>query len=143
MKRLAIITVLSLSLAGAAFAHQGVKDPKVKAWMHAMMQAGQASKTLGNMAKGTTPFDAVQAAEAKSVLIDVSVAIPELYEVKSEDPVSEALPAIWEDYSDFTAQAEAMQTASENLDVASAATLQQGIRTLGRTCGGCHRSYRK
>ncbi|MFY0594908.1 MAG: cytochrome c [Cognatishimia sp.] len=143
MTRLAIITAFTFSLVGAALAHQGVKDAKVKAWMHAMMQAGQASKTLGNMAKGTAAFDADQAADAQAILIEVSAAIPTLFEVKSDDPVSEALPAIWEDYADFTGKAEAMKAASETLDVSSAETLTAGMRSLGRSCGGCHQSYRK
>lgn len=143
MKLLPICLIATLSLAGVAAAHQGVKDAKVKAWMHAMEQAGQASKVLGGMAKGSVSFDAKKAATAQATLIDVATNIPALFEVPAADPVSEALPAIWEDFDDFSQKANAMKAAAEAMDVRSADALGQSIRSLGRSCGGCHRTYRK
>ena len=143
MKLLPICLIASLSLAGVAAAHQGVKDAKVKAWMHSMSEAGQASKTLGNMAKGSASFDAAQAAAAKATLIEVAANIPVLFETEASDPVSEALPAIWENFDDFASKADAMKVAAEALDASSADGISAGIRALGRSCGGCHRTYRK
>lgn len=143
MKLLPLCLIATLSLAGIAAAHQGVKDAKVKAWMHAMGEAGQASKVLGGMAKGSVGFDASKAAEAQATLIEVAANIPALFEQPAADPVSEALPAIWEDFADFSDKAEAMKIAAEGMDVSSAEVLGNSVRSLGRSCGGCHRSYRK
>jgi len=143
MKTLFCVTALSIALAGATMAHQGVSNPNVKAWMHAMGHAGDASKTLGNMAKGKVPFDASIAKTAKAQLIDVSLSFPKLFEVNAADPVSEALPAIWEDYSDFIEKAEAMTAAAKALDVSSPTAIGQSLKTLGGTCRSCHKAYRK
>lgn len=143
MKILPLILAAILAFAGIAAAHQGVKDAKVEAWMHSMSQAGQASKVLGAMAKGNASYDAQKAEGAKSILIDVASEIPALFESQAIDPVSEALPAIWEDFEDFTSKAEQMKIAADALDVSSAEAISAGIRSLGRSCGGCHRSYRK
>lgn len=143
MKLLPICLIATLSLTGLAAAHQGVKDAKVKAWMHAMGQAGQASKVLGGMAKGSVSFDVEKASAAQATLVEVAANIPKLFETPANDPVSEALPAIWQNFDDFAQQANAMKTAAESMDVSSANALNQSIRSLGRSCGGCHRTYRK
>lgn len=143
MKPLPILLGLCLGLASATMAHEGVSDPKVKAWMHAMGQAGQASKTLGTMAKGKTPYDVESATQAKASLIDVSNSISILFETQSTDPVSEALPAIWQDYDDFALKAAEMTKAAKALDVSSPSVIGQGLRDLAGTCRSCHRAYRK
>ncbi|SHG89253.1 c-type cytochrome [Cognatishimia maritima] len=143
MKGLVCCVVLSLSLGGVAIAHQGVMDSQVKAWMHAMGEAGKASKVLGSMTRGAADYDPEAAQEARELLITVAADIPALFEVPRHDPVSEALPTIWQDYSDFTEKAEAMRIAAEALDVSSPEGLQQGLRNLGRSCSGCHRDYRE
>ena len=143
MSNLRFALVLSVGLSTAAFAHQGVKDAKVKAWMHAMTEAGQASKTLGQMAKGSIPFDAETAQAVRTQLISIAGDIPALFETPASDPVSEALPSIWEGFDDFTVKSEAMSAAAEALDLSNADSLAAGMTALGRSCGGCHRSYRK
>lgn len=143
MKPLPILLGLWLGLASATTAHEGVSDPKVKAWMHAMGQAGQASKTLGTMAKGKASYDAEAAMQAKKSLIDVSSSISTLFETQSTDPVSEALPEIWQHYDDFATKAAEMTAAAKALDVSSPTAIGQGLRSLAGTCRSCHRAYRK
>ncbi|MFK7954724.1 MAG: cytochrome c [Lysobacterales bacterium] len=54
-----------------------------------------------------------------------------------------ALPAIWEDFDDFTAKAndlkEAAQGHADSGDLESFSIREFG----GSTCGGCHREYKK
>lgn len=126
-----------------ALAHQGVKDPVVKARMHAMGTAGQATKVLGDMAKGSIAFDADKAAEAKALLIQVARDLPETFKENASDPVSEARPTIWDDFADFTIRAEIMETTATALDTSSAASIGAGMRALGGSCGGCHKAYRQ
>ena len=44
--------------AGAGLAHQGVQNPAVMARMMLMEKIGNETKTLVQMARGQTPFDA-------------------------------------------------------------------------------------
>lgn len=143
MKLMPLCLIATLSIAGVAAAHQGVKDAKVKAWMHAMGEAGEASKVLGRMAKGGIAFDADRAATAQATLIDVATDIPTLFETQSQDPVSEALPSIWENFEDFSEKAQIMKQAALALNVSSLDALSKSMKPLGRSCGGCHRDYRK
>lgn len=143
MRPLPIVLIAAIGFASAALAHKGVKDPNVKAWMHSMGLAGQSSKALGNMVKGKATYDAAAALAAKDTLIEVSGSLAILFETKSADPVSEALPAIWDNYDDFTAKAEAMQAAATALDVSSVEAIGLGLRDLAQTCRGCHRAYRE
>ncbi len=133
------VTVL---IATAALAHQGVKDPHVKARMHAMGDIAAATKTLGAMAKGQIPFESTMAADARNSLIAISLELPGLFEINAVDRVSEAKPDIWDNFPDFVVQADAMKTAAQNLDVTSVTTLREGVRAVGASCGGCHKAYR-
>ncbi len=143
MKTLSVALMGSLMIGSIALAHQGVKDPFVKARMHAMGTAGQATKVLGDMAKGSVDYDATQAAEAKAALIQIAQDLPALFQENASDPVSEARPAIWDDYADFSAKADVMAAAAVALDTSSAATIGAGLRALGGSCGGCHKAYRQ
>ena len=94
------------------------------------------------MARGKIPFDAAQAERAKAKLSAAAAGIPAAFEVQAEDPKSEALPAIWSNWDDFTAKSVAMETAVSGLDTSSLEDLRAGLGPIGRSCGGCHKSYR-
>jgi cytochrome c556 len=137
-----IATVGTILAASAALAHSGVKDPNVMARMKLMGEVKANMGVLGGMAKGKMAFDADKAAMAKAGLIANAQAIPAAFEVKVMDPKSEALPAIWENWEDFASKAGAMEAAVGALDVSSAEGIQGGLRSVGGSCGGCHKSYR-
>lgn len=137
-----IATVGIILTASAALAHSGVKDPNVMARMNLMGEVKDNMGVLGGMAKGKMAFDADKAAMAKAGLIANAQAIPAAFEINAMDPKSEALPAIWENWEDFVTKASAMETAVGTLDVSSAEAIQGGLRSVGGSCGGCHKSYR-
>lgn len=129
-------------IAGAALAHGGVKDPVVKARMDLMGTVKNNMAVLGDMAKGATGFDPDDAEIARSALLEAANAIPAAFTTPASDPKSEALPAIWERWDDFTAKAEDMGKALAAVDVRTLDGVQSSIRTIGQTCGACHKSYR-
>jgi cytochrome c556 len=138
-----IFAIAGLALfATAAFAHSGVTNAAVKARMDLMGEIKDASGVLGGMARGKIAFDADKAAAAKASLIATAGQIPALFEAPEMDPKTEALPAIWDNWADFTAKADAMTVAAQALDVSSAQAIGQSMRPLGQSCGGCHKSYR-
>lgn len=143
MQKHAITLIASLTIATTALAHSGVKNPQVQAWMHGMEQISAATKVLGNMARGRADYDSDAAEAAKAALVSHATDIPVLFKSQETDPKSDALPAIWEDYADFTEKAAALRMAAEQLDASSADTIGAGMRAVGATCKSCHGAYRR
>ena len=144
VKTLAPLT-LGLFLATAALAHDGVKNPAVKARMEAMGLIGANTKILGQMAKGEIAFDADKARAAAATIAEQAERAPALFEANETDPKSEALPAIWENFADFTAKAGALQMATTTAAqaIAGPADLGPQLGQIGGTCKACHSKYRE
>ncbi len=137
--------VLAVFVASAVLAHDGVKNPAVMARMDAMVQVGAGMKVLGQMSKGAVPFDA-EAARAAAVSIAKHASdTPRLFEAREDDPKSEALPAIWDNFNDFTTKSKAMEvTALRHAEgINSPETLGLAVSELGATCQSCHKAYRE
>ena len=145
MKTWTVIGVAVGLIATGALAHQGVQNPAVKAWMNAMEAIGQNTKVLGTMAKGETAFEADVARAAAAAIAEKSVLTPELFAVQEDDPKSEALPAIWENFADFTAKAEELTTVAETASgaISTPEDLQSALAAIGATCKSCHQLYRE
>jgi cytochrome c556 len=143
MTRFQIFPMIAL-MATVAHAHDGVKNPAVMARMAAMDKIGAATKILGQMARGATPFDAAMAQRVASEIAVHSATVPALFEVREDDPKSEALPAIWEDFADFTAKSEAMgRVAEAATHFGTEPELRAAIADLGQACKACHSRYRE
>lgn len=141
-KRL-LVPALSVLVTGAALAHAGVKDPVVMARMQAMSEMGKDAKILGTMTKSPADFDADAAAAAMSRIAARAGEIPDLFEVRADDPESEARPAIWDRFDDFTAEANALETAATSASVATQADLRLAMAGVGKACGSCHEMFRE
>lgn len=136
------IAVLAIAVAGAAFAHEGVKDPQVKARMDLMGEVKEATAVLGAMAKGARPHDAAAADAARQALAGAAAQIGPAFAAPATDPKSEALPAIWEDWDTFTASAVQMQRAAEAMDASTLEGLRAGMGPLAGSCRSCHEDFR-
>ncbi|MCV6548603.1 MAG: cytochrome c [Cohaesibacter sp.] len=68
MIKRAFLTFVFLSSTTPALAHQGVKNPAVKARMDSMVAIKTAMKTLDDMAKGRVPFAKEAAQKASSAI---------------------------------------------------------------------------
>ena len=145
MKRSLYVIAALAFVATAALAHNGVKTPAVMARMEAMSAIAKNMKTLGEFAKGAAPFSATQAQTAASAIAQHASQTETLFRNQETDPKSEALPAIWQNFADFTAKANELQnlattysTALQTLD-----DLKPAMGALGATCKSCHSDYRK
>lgn len=142
-KRGAFALALGLVAATAALAHDGVKNEAVKARMMSMGTIVENTKLLGQMAKGAKPFDAATAQAAAAAISAEAARVPTLFEANETDPKSEALPEIWSDWATFTARNDALVAAAAGLAMASdLAALQGGMAALGKSCKGCHSTFR-
>ena len=135
----------TLILTSAAFAHEGVKNPAVMARMHGMKDITSDVKVLGNMAKGTVAFDQGAAQAALASLARHAGETPALFEAPEDDPKSEALPAIWDNFDDFTAKSLELETLATGLSstLTSKEDLPSALQQIGANCTSCHKLYRK
>ena len=144
MKRPLLIGLLCLGTT-AALAHSGVNNAAVLARMESMKRTGDAMKVLGDMAKGTTAFDSVAARTAADKIAVEAGRTADLFELPEMDPKSEALPAIWQTFDDFTAKATTLEDTARGLSTSltSAEDLGPALASLGGTCKTCHTAYRE
>jgi cytochrome c556 len=144
MKRNYIIIGLALVTATAALAHQGVKNPAVKARMDGMSAIAENMKTLGQMAKGATAFDAGTARSAAAAIAEHAAATPSLFEANETDPKSEARSEIWSNFEDFAAKATELETIATGFSTSinGPADLNAAMGALGANCKSCHSVYR-
>lgn len=145
MKHLKTAVLLAaVALAGPVLAHGDVKNPVVKMRHAAMKTISDNTKVLGEMAKGALPFDAAKAQEAAVAIAAQAVMTPALFEDPSNtDPKSEALPAIWDDFADFTAKSDALVVAAEGVDTSTLDGVRAGLGQIGGACKACHSKYRE
>ena len=134
----------ALASATAAIAHQGVQNPAVKARMDGMSAIAENMKTLGQMAKGATPFDVETARLAAAAIAEHAAATPDLFAANETDPKSEARPEIWSNFDDFTAKAIELETIATGFatSINQPADLTAAMRAFGANCQSCHMAYR-
>lgn len=144
LRKIATGLTMALCLAGsAALAHDGVKNPVVKARMAAMKTIGENMKLLGGMAKGAIGFDAAAANAALDVIAGKAGEVPALFEAEEDDPKSEARAEIWFDFDDFTAKALALESAASSAEVSDPASLGAALGMVGGACKACHQAYKE
>ena len=128
-----------------ALAHEGATGV-VKERMDLMDRQKDDMKIIGDMAKGKTPFDAAEAAEAASDIGLTAKKIPELFPEGSTGGKSEALPAIWEKWDRFTANADDLGSAADALVSALGDSENQdwkaAFEKVGEACKSCHEDFR-
>jgi len=131
-------------LAGAALAHDGVRNPAVMARMENMSAMSEHMEVLVTMARGTTPFSASTANDALSGLSEVSAETVALFEPEERDPRDEASADIWTEFQDFTRLAHDLEDTARTLSgtISESADLGQVLRSVGQACAACHDLYR-
>ena len=151
-KTLAISTAL-LAASGAVFAesHAAMSpEDAVAAHQTHMKLLGQNMGVLGGMAQGKMDYDAAAAQAAADALVENAMIadMAKFPEGSDSDSIatSRALPAIWTNFDDFTAKAEAFAVAATGMQAAAGQGLeavQAAMGALGGSCGSCHETYRK
>ena len=111
-----------------------------------MKEVGSQTKTGGGMAKGEVPYDQAKAQAIFANYSDAAAKMPGLFPDSSKTGGdTAALPAVWENKSDFNAKfakfgtdSKAAQAQVKDLD-----TFKAAMGEVGKNCGGCHQTYRK
>ena len=142
MKRFAPALTFA-ALASGAFAHGGVTNPAVMARMEAMSAIGAEVKALTRMARGEVDFETSEVAARMQMIAATAAQVPTLFEQPESDPKSEASPAIWVSYPEFTKRAVAMiEAAQAGAGAADEFELEEALGVLGETCKSCHQSFK-
>ncbi len=145
MRGAGLILVLLL-LTGGVLAQSGqisrVTDPGVRDRMMAMNANSAALAVLSDMMGGRAVFDRARAREARRKLIATTGRIPALFRKAHSDPLSNASPQIWSNWSGFKEQAKSAQRAARGLNVSTLPRLRQTVPRMVHACLACHRSFR-
>lgn len=151
---LAIMSAVIGSVAVLAAADGHISDKQIAAGIKARQSQMQLYSfnlgVLGAMAKEETPYEATAANAAANNLMSLVSLSQAGYWLPGSDSDSvegtRALPAIWaadskvgEKGKDFFDAVTAMQAAA-GTDLGA---LQSAMGAVGKSCGGCHESYRK
>lgn len=145
------------AIAGQGLAHTGAMGI-VKERMDGMSLLGDHAKSVGDMLKGKVSFDLPAVEEAAQAFVNHGEKIPSLFpdtEDSRESDVTEALPAIWDNWEEFVALAEQFTNDSQTL-LTVATDLSGGTESIedksrevrvvffktAKNCSGCHERFR-
>jgi cytochrome c556 len=146
LRTYAIASLLVAATGLAAFAHSGATGI-VKERMELMKGIAAQMKTVARMIKGERAFDAEKAVSAARTIADHAERIPEKFPENSIKGMSEATPAIWENWDEFVAITDELKTKADALSAAAeaapdAAAIRPEFKQLGGTCMSCHEDFR-
>jgi cytochrome c556 len=104
--------------------------------------------TLAPMNKGEKPYDQAAVTEALNTLDDTAKKLPTMFPesikgLKAEGDYSPS-PRIWEDKAGFTAAIAtfAKAVADAKGSIKDLDTLKAAFPGIGKSCGGCHETFR-
>ncbi|WP_029009113.1 c-type cytochrome [Azospirillum halopraeferens] len=85
--------------------------------------------------------------EHARMMTSFAATIPTLFPAGSESGDTDARPAVWTNFDDFTARAKAFETAAKALEDAAAAgdkaAVGKQFAAVGASCKACHQDYKK
>ena len=146
-KLLATLLAAGLGVAAVGTAHAQAKpEDQVKYRQATMTMSGRSVGALTAMVRGDVPFNATLAAQHARVIADVSD-LPMLagaWGPGTNVGTHKSDPKVWSEPEKFQAAYHTYVTAARALPAAAGEqkTLQAALGNLGRTCKGCHDSYR-
>lgn len=111
-----------------------------------MKSNGASAKALVEMMKGEKPYSQDTAHKAALTINENSKKISSLFPPGSGAEAgvkTGALPAIWQNKSDFDAKAKTLEEESAKMVAANdEAGVKAQFGAVGKACGGCHQTYR-
>ena len=110
-----------------------------------MKEMANTTKIIGQMLKGKTSFDANEAKLALERLSSLSLKTPKVFKINASDPKSEAKPAIWDEFDEFTRLSKDLAETSILLagSIDSIDDLRPALRGVASGCKACHSRYRE
>jgi len=144
MIRTVVVVGTLLLGVGAVVAQQDV----VKEAQTVMKGNGKNAGALGAMIKGEKPYDQATVDAALAQFADTAKKLPTLFPASSKGLKPEGdystSPKIWEDKAGFDTRIAAFAKAVTDAKgkIKDVDTLKAELGAIGKTCGGCHETYR-
>jgi cytochrome c556 len=119
-------------------------DP-IAARKQLMKDNGAQSKVARDMIEGKEPFDLAKAHKVLATFAAVEEKGKGLWPDNSKTGDTISLPAIWENKADFDARLAKLSADAKAADpkVKDLDTFKAAMGDVGKSCGGCHNTYRK
>jgi cytochrome c556 len=151
MRKSLVAAVVAVTLGGlAGFAAAQVKpDTLVKQRQSAMTLIGKYWGPIAGMASGkVSPYNADVVSRNATYLENLAqMPWDGFHESTKDEKNTKALPAIWSDKAKFDDLAQRLQTETAKLGQLARAKDEAGVKqqyaAVGKTCGGCHESFRQ
>ncbi|GGA20661.1 c-type cytochrome [Neptunicoccus cionae] len=150
MKIILATTATALVLSAGLFSPAVANEAAIKARQSLMQLYAFNLGQLGAMAKGTMEYNAESAqAAADNLLAAASMNQMAMWPEGTDNAAmpgkTAALPEIWSTYPKIAENGQALVAAAENM--ASVAgndldSLRGAMGDVGKSCGGCHKSFR-
>ncbi len=150
MKRKLVAVTLATAV-GAGFTLDAVAQAKpevlVKQRQAVMTLHGKYMGPLGAMAQGKIPYDA-KVVQRNAGFLEALTKMPwDGFDPSTKGEKSAALPAIWEKSGEFKQAAERLENEAAKLAQLSKggdeAAVKAQIGAVGKSCGGCHETFRE
>ena len=140
---LQMLTVVLVEL-HFVWAHEGATGI-TKERMDSMESMSKAMKAIRRCVEGNRNIAAIQA-EAERIR-ELAIRIPQWFPTGSDAKPTDALPAIWQRWTDFQAKAAQLEQESAKLAAVAASSdfksISAQFRVVGQTCSACHTDYRQ
>jgi cytochrome c556 len=145
------MSLLAAGLAVAVMSGEALAQAKpetlVKQRQSAMTLMGKYFGPMVGMAQGKVPYNA-QVVQRNAGFLDNLSRMPwDGFTEGTKDVKSAALPAIWSDSAKFAEAADRLQNEASKLYAVSRsgdeAAVKAQMGAVGKSCGGCHESFRQ
>jgi len=138
-----MVTALVLGVTGTQAQDD---DAYIQHRQKVMESVGGHMGAIGDIMKNKLPYTSTIAAHAEALQL-TSTVIEDAFKKEVTEGKTDAKPDIWKDWDKFAAAAKKMGEESGKLaEVAKggdAAAIGAQVKELGKSCGGCHKPFRK
>ena len=148
MKQIKIVTVLSVLLSFCFFGSPSLADSKgiIKYRQNVMKATGGHMGAIVDILKNRLPLADHIVDHARSIEQNSKMTLA-MFPKGSGLGETKAKPTIWENWSKFESAVQDFERESAKLakvaESGDMEALAKQVRATGKTCGGCHRNFRK
>ncbi len=140
IRAMSVAVILATGI-GVAYAQSGVVSQR----QEAMKTIAKAAGVPGAMLKEQAPFDLAKVQETLKIYQEQTTKLKELWPEASKSEDSASLPVVWDKRAEFLGLFDAFlaSTTAAAAAIKDEASLKAEWPKVMRSCGGCHREYRK
>lgn len=138
-----VLSIVAALAVGTTVVH--AESAAIDQRQQAMKSFAGAAKAPGAVLKGEATFDLDEVHKSLAVYQEQAAKVKDLWPDDSKAGETSALPAVWEDKSEFLARFDklAADAKAAAASITDEATFKTEWPKVMSNCGGCHKQYRK